>query len=239
MSDMLKGLLKEGASAAQVELTDEQLDKFEKYYEYLIEKNKVMNLTAITDEREVVYKHFVDSIALIPKMDLEEKKIIDVGTGAGFPGIPLAIVLDNAEFVLMDSLNKRINFLNEVTKMCELKNVSAIHARAEELGRDVQYREKFDVCVSRAVANMSTLLEYCIPFVKVGGVFVSYKSGDIKEELVAADNAQKQLFCKNKDVIKFSLPNTDINRCFVIFEKKKELNKKYPRQGGKPKKNPL
>lgn len=118
---MLKELLKEGASAAQVELTDEQLDKFEKYYEYLIEKNKVMNLTAITDEREVVYKHFVDSIALIPKMDLEEKKIIDVGTGAGFPGIPLAIVLDNAEFVLMDSLNKRINFLNEVTKMCELK----------------------------------------------------------------------------------------------------------------------
>ena len=155
-----------------------------------------MNLTAITDEREVVYKHFVDSIALIPKMDLKEKRIIDVGTGAGFPGIPLAIVLDNAEFVLMDSLNKRINFLDEVTKICELKNVSVIHARAEELGRDIQYREKFDVCVSRAVANMSTLLEYCVPFVKVGGVFVSYKSGDIKEELVAADNAQKQLLQK-------------------------------------------
>lgn len=239
MSNMLKGLLKEGASEARVELTDIQLDKFEKYYEFLIEKNKVMNLTAITDEREVVYKHFVDSIALIPKMDLKESKIIDVGTGAGFPGIPLAIVTENSEFVLMDSLNKRVNFLNEVIKICELKNVSVIHARAEELGRNIKYREKFDVCVSRAVANMSTLLEYCVPFVKVGGVFVSYKSGDIQEELMAADNAQKQLFCKKKNIIKFSLPNTDIHRSFVIFEKTKELNKKYPRQGGKPKKSPL
>lgn len=239
MSDILKNLLKEGTLAANIELTDCQLDKFEKFYEYLIEKNKVMNLTAITDEREVVYKHFVDSIALIPQMDLKGKRIIDVGTGAGFPGIPLAIVLDDAEFLLMDSLNKRINFLNEVKEICDLKNVSTIHARAEELGRNMEYREKFDVCVSRAVANMSTLLEYCVPFVGVGGVFVSYKSGDVTDEIKLSENAQRQLFCKVKNVIKFEIPNTDISRSFVVFEKKKELNKKYPRQGGKPKKNPL
>lgn len=239
MSDMLKEILKDGALAANIELTDIQIEKFEKFYEYLMEKNKVMNLTAITDERQVVYKHFIDSIALITKMNLEGKKIIDVGTGAGFPGIPLAIVLNETEFLLMDSLNKRINFLNEVKEICDLKNVSTIHARAEELGRNIEYREQFDVCVSRAVANMSTLLEYCVPFVKVGGIFVSYKSGDVNEELIAAKNAQKQLFCKEKEIIKFGLPNTDINRSFVLFEKKKELNKKYPRQGGKPRKNPL
>lgn len=239
MSDMLKEILKDGASAANIELTDIQIEKFEKFYEYLMEKNKVMNLTAITDERQVVYKHFIDSIALITKINLEGKKIIDVGTGAGFPGIPLAIVLNETEFLLMDSLNKRINFLNEVKEICDLKNVSTIHARAEELGRNIEYREQFDVCVSRAVANMSTLLEYCVPFVKVGGIFVSYKSGDVNEELIAAENAQKQLFCKEKEIIKFGLPNTDINRSFVLFEKKKELNKKYPRQGGKPRKNPL
>mgnify|MGYP004456074941 CR=1 FL=1 len=239
MSDMLKEILKDGALAANIELTDIQIEKFEKFYEYLMEKNKVMNLTAITDERQVVYKHFIDSIALITKMNLEGKKIIDVGTGAGFPGIPLAIVLNETEFLLMDSLNKRINFLNEVKEICDLKNVSTIHARAEELGRNIEYREQFDVCVSRAVANMSTLLEYCVPFVKVGGIFVSYKSGDVNEELIAAENAQKQLFCKEKEIIKFGLPNTDINRSFVLFEKKKELNKKYPRQGGKPRKNPL
>lgn len=239
MSDMLKEILKDGALAANIELTDIQIEKFEKFYEYLMEKNKVMNLTAITDERQVVYKHFIDSIALITKINLEGKKIIDVGTGAGFPGIPLAIVLNETEFLLMDSLNKRINFLNEVKEICDLKNVSTIHARAEELGRNIEYREQFDVCVSRAVANMSTLLEYCVPFVKVGGIFVSYKSGDVNEELIAAENAQKQLFCKEKEIIKFGLPNTDINRSFVLFEKKKELNKKYPRQGGKPRKNPL
>lgn len=239
MSDMLKEILKDGALAANIELTDIQIEKFEKFYEYLMEKNKVMNLTAITDERQVVYKHFIDSIALITKMNLEGKKIIDVGTGAGFPGIPLAIVLNETEFLLMDSLNKRINFLNEVKEICDLKNVSTIHARAEELGRNIEYREQFDVCVSRAVANMSTLLEYCVPFVKVGGIFVSYKSGDVNEELIAAENAQKQLFCKEKEIINFGLPNTDINRSFVLFEKKKELNKKYPRQGGKPRKNPL
>ncbi len=239
MGEKLKEILKDGALAADIDLTDSQLDKFEKFYEHLIEKNKVMNLTAITDERDVVYKHFIDSIALIKKINFDGKKVIDVGTGAGFPGIPLAIVTDNAEFVLMDSLNKRIKFLNEIIEICDLKNVTIIHARAEELGRDTEYREKFDYCVSRAVANMSTLLEYCIPFVRVGGVFVSYKSGDVTEEIELSKNAQKQLFCEIKDVIGFSIPNTDISRSFVVFEKKKELNKKYPRQGGKPKKSPL
>ena len=239
MSDMLKGLLKEGASAAQVELTDEQLDKFEKYYEYLIEKNKVMNLTAITDEREVVYKHFVDSIALIPKMDLEEKKIIDVGTGAGFPGIPLAIMNPQTSFVLLDSLNKRINFLNEVCNLCNLSNVITIHGRAEEISRKEEYREKFDYVVSRAVANMSTLLEYCTPFLKVGGQFISYKSGKVEEELSGAQNAMKILGCKLNISIDFQLPNTDMDRKFVIYDKINKCAKKYPRQGGKPRKEPL
>ena len=233
--------MEEGVKLLGIQLSEKQLEQFYDYFQFLVEKNKVMNLTAITEEDAVITKHFCDSLCLVKGFSDIEKTVslIDVGTGAGFPGIPLAIVTDNAEFVLMDSLNKRIKFLNEVIEICDLKNVTTIHARAEELGRDTEYREKFDYCVSRAVANMSTLLEYCIPFVRVGGVFVSYKSGDVTEEIELSKNAQKQLFCRIKDVIGFSIPNTDISRSFVVFEKKKELNKKYPRQGGKPKKSPL
>ena len=241
MTEQFARKMEEGVKPLGIRLSEKQLEQFYDYFQFLVEKNKVMNLTAITEEDAVITKHFCDSLCLVKGFSDIEKTVslIDVGTGAGFPGIPLAIVTDNAEFVLMDSLNKRIKFLNEVIEICDLKNVTTIHARAEELGRDTEYREKFDYCVSRAVANMSTLLEYCIPFVRVGGVFVSYKSGDVTEEIELSKNAQKQLFCRIKDVIGFSIPNTDISRSFVVFEKKKELNKKYPRQGGKPKKSPL
>lgn len=235
----MKEILKNAASEIGINLNDNQLDKFQKYYEILIEKNKVMNLTAITEVNDVVTKHFVDSISLINYFDLDNKKIIDVGTGAGFPGIPLAIILENTEFTLMDSLNKRINFLNEVIKLCDLNNVTTIHSRAEDLGRNIEYREKFDICVSRAVANLSTLLEYCIPFVKVGGSFISYKSGNVDEELDASKSAQTKLSCIIDKKISFTLNGTDMSRSFVKFDKKGTLSKKYPRQAGKPKKEPL
>ena len=236
---IVKEILKKATSEIGINLNDTQLDKFQKYYEILIERNKVMNLTAITEVNDVVTKHFVDSISLINYFDLNNKKIIDVGTGAGFPGIPLAIILENTEFTLMDSLNKRINFLNDVIELCELNNVTTIHSRAEDLGRNVEYREKFDICVSRAVANLSTLLEYCIPFVKVGGSFISYKSGNVDEELDASKSAQTKLSCIIDKKISFTLNGTDMSRSFVKFDKKGTLSKKYPRQAGKPKKEPL
>ena len=236
---IVKEILKKATSEIGINLNDTQLDKFQKYYEILIERNKVMNLTAITEVNDVVTKHFVDSISLINYFDLNNKKIIDVGTGAGFPGIPLAIILENTEFTLMDSLNKRINFLNDVIELCELNNVTTIHSRAEDLGRNVEYREKFDICVSRAVANLATLLEYCIPFVKVGGSFISYKSGDVDEEIVASKSSQDKLSCIIDKKISFTLNGTDMSRSFVKFDKKGILSKKYPRQAGKPKKEPL
>lgn len=235
----MKKLLYDTSKMIGIELSEIQLKQFQLYFDLLIETNKVMNLTAITEMEEVVLKHFVDSIALAQYISLSEKKIIDVGTGAGFPGIPLAILCSDAQFMLMDSLNKRIRFLDEVIKICELENVETIHSRAEDLGRNKDFREQYDLCVSRAVANMSTLLEYCIPFIKVGGRFISYKSGDMKEELKKSETAQRKLNCKRKEVIPFELPRSDMQRTFVIFEKEKALLNKYPRQSGKPKREPL
>ena len=181
---------KEGLKELQIELSDKQINQFLQYYELLVETNKVMNLTAITEFDEVVEKHFLDSLSLCRVYDLKDNvKILDLGTGAGFPGIPLKIAFPDLELVLADSLNKRIKFLNQVIDELELKNITAVHARAEELGKNKDYREQFDVCVSRAVANLSSLSEYCIPFVKVGGKFISYKSGSIEEEVAEAKKA--------------------------------------------------
>ena len=220
--------------------TQEQLSKLYSFYELLIEKNKVMNLTGITEYEEVIDKHFVDSVSIIKAIDLNKKiRVIDLGTGAGFPGIPLKIMFPNIEIVLVDSLNKRIKFLEEVVEQLQLTDISCIHSRAEDLAQNKEYREQFDLCVSRAVANLSTLCEYCIPFVKVGGNFVSYKSGVIQEEFEQAKYAISTLGGELSEVINFTLPETDIERSFIKIKKNKNTQKKYPRKAGLPGKEPL
>lgn len=221
-----------------VKLTEKQVDQFLKYYEMLVEKNKVMNLTSITEFDEVIEKHFVDSLQIAQYVDLtQEVSIIDVGTGAGFPGIPLKIAFPEINVTLLDSLNKRINFLNEVIDELGLEKITALHGRAEDYGKNGTYREQFDYCVSRAVANMSSLSEYCLPFVKVGGSFIPYKSGNIDEELEQAKKAVFLLGGKIEKVEKFAL--SEAQRSFVFIKKEKNTAKKYPRKAGLPTKEPL
>lgn len=230
----------EGLKNLDISLTDKQLNQFLTFYEMMIEKNKCVNLTAITEFEEVVEKHFLDSLCLIKSIDLEKPlKILDLGTGAGFPGIPLKIAFPNLEIVLMDSLNKRVLFLEEVISELSLVNISVEHGRAEEIARKPEYREQFDVCVSRAVANLSTLSEYCIPFVKQEGMFISYKSGEIDEEVVHAENALHLLGSEIQDINKFVLPGTEIWRSLVIIKKNSRTSKTYPRKAGTPTKDPL
>ena len=225
-----------------ISLENEQIDKFNKYYELLFEKNKVMNLTGITKYKDVVIKHFLDSVLTyksILKKDTES--IIDIGTGAGFPAIPLKIIFPEKKFLLLDSLNKRINFLNEVIENLELKEIDAVHGRAEELGHKKEYREKFDLCVSRAVSNLSTLSEYTLPFIKVNGRFISYKANNSDEEIDNAKTAIKILGGKIIADEKINLPSEDeeILRRFIIIKKIKNTEKKYPRKAGIPQRNPL
>lgn len=227
-------------SKINITLSEKQLHQFLTYYEMLVEKNKVMNLTSITEFDEVVEKHFLDSLSLAANIDLNKHiKVLDLGTGAGFPGIPLKIVFPKLEMVLMDSLNKRVHFLKDVIDELQLLNIFAVHGRAEEMARKSDYREKFDLCVSRAVSNLSSLSEYCIPFVKLGGQFISYKSGEIDEEVRYAKHAVSVLGGKISKVQKFNLSGTDISRSFVYIEKKKETPRSYPRKAGTPSKNPI
>ena len=240
MTEMFEKLMNEGLEGLSLTLSEKQKEQFYQYYELLIEWNKVMNLTAITELDEVVTKHFVDSLLLlkvIPELDTQACKCIDVGTGAGFPGIPLKIAFPEVEITLADSLNKRIKFLDEVVAELGLEKVTTVHARAEELARNKEHRENYDLVVSRAVANLSTLGEYCIPFVKMGGNFISYKSGEIDEEVNAAGKAIKILGGQIKDVYKFDL--SDQKRSFVNIEKIKTTPKTYPRKAGTPSKEPL
>ena len=228
-----------------IEISDDQINCFEKYYELLIEKNKVMNLTAITEKEDVIVKHFIDSISLIPYLldkgfnVNSEISIIDIGTGAGFPGLPLKIMMPDVKFTLLDSLNKRVSFLNEVIDELKLKDIEALHGRAEDYASDNKYREKYDICVSRAVANLSTLSEYCIPFVKEDGFFISYKAGESEEEINNSKNAIKILGGKINKVEEFVLPGTDASRVFVFIRKQELTDKKYPRKAGVPAKKPL
>ncbi|MDE7327763.1 MAG: 16S rRNA (guanine(527)-N(7))-methyltransferase RsmG [Lachnospiraceae bacterium] len=237
-----------GLKDLDIELTKEQLQQFEDYYELLIEWNKVMNLTAITEYNEVIIKHFVDSLSLVKIEDvshetykklISDKKLLDLGTGAGFPGIPLKIAFPELDIVLLDSLKKRIRFLDEVINRLNLKKICAIHGRAEEVSRKEEFREKYDFCVSRAVARLVTLSEYCIPFVKKGGFFVSYKSGKVEEELLEAEYAIRQLGGKCAGKISFELPGTNMERSLVLIRKCLETPVKYPRAGGKPNSKPL
>ena len=235
-----KSILIDAAANIGVHLDSIQTNQFLLYYDMLVEKNKVMNLTAITEFDDVLLKHFIDSLSLINAFDLNKKsKIIDVGTGAGFPGIPLKIAFPDLNITLMDSLNKRINFLNEVINALELSGISALHARAEELGKSMEYRESFDLCVSRAVAKLSILSEYCLPFVKPGGKFISYKAGNVSEEIQESVKALSILGGEYNKMEEFVLPQTDIKRTLVIINKVKATPKKYPRASGKPVKEPL
>lgn len=223
-----------------IQLDHRQEEQFLQYYEFLIEKNKVMNLTAITDYSQVLSKHFLDSLSCVRAMDLTEvKSLMDVGTGAGFPGIPLKIVFPHLKICLLDSLKKRIHFLDDVIRLLKLKDVSTVHGRAEDYGRNPDYREKYDICVSRAVSNLSTLAEYCMPFVKVGGSFISYKSGNVKEEAERSVHAFHSLGGRQKNILYFSLPGTEIERSLVVAEKIRHTPFQYPRKAGIPNKEPL
>lgn len=234
-------IFKRNIDSIGVSLNDTQLEQLDKYYELLVEWNSFMNLTGITDYEEVMLKHYLDSLVLkLPIVgDNTHIKLIDVGTGAGFPGLPLKIAYTDAEVVLFDSLNKRIKFLDEVINRLSLKGVSTIHGRAEDGGRNPQLREKFDVSVSRAVADLAVLSEYNLPFVKVGGYFVAYKSGDIDNEVERSKKAIDILGGVIEKVEKFTLPETDIDRSLVYIKKVRNTSKKYPRKAGLPSKEPL
>lgn len=229
-----------GLEELQIELSDNQIQQFIRYYEMLVEKNKVMNLTAITEPEEVIDKHFVDSLAINKIVDLKNvKSVIDIGTGAGFPGIPLKIAFPWLEITLLDSLNKRIKFLDEVVDALRLEQIKCIHGRSEDIARQEEHREKYDLCVSRAVANLSTLSELCIPFVKKGGEFISYKAANSQEEIEQAGNAISKLGGRLAGVQELILPDTDMGRIFVCIKKEKNTSKKYPRKAGTPGKEPL
>lgn len=214
--------------------------QFQQYYELLTEWNKFMNLTSITEYNEVIEKHFIDSLSIEKVIDLSKiNTVIDVGTGAGFPGIPLKIMYPHLKILLLDTLNKRIKFLNNVINELNLNEVESLHGRAEDISKNEKYREKFDLCVSRAVANLSTLSEYCIPFIKKGGIFISYKSEKIDEELKNSINAVKLLGGNIEEIFKFELENTNLKRSFIKISKIKNTPKKYPRKAGLPAKEPL
>jgi len=232
--------LRENLKKIGCEPSDLQCEQLNNFHKILCEWNEFMNLTGITEYNEVVIKHFVDSLAVNCVYSFKKTdRVVDIGTGAGFPGIPLKIMYPDTSFTLLDSLNKRIKFLDEVIRINSLDGIETLHGRAEDYARDKNYREAFDVCVSRAVANLSTLSEYCLPYVKVGGVFISYKAGQLDEELKASERAIKLLGGEIKEVHKLTLPDTDIDRTFVVIKKTAATSKKYPRKAGLPSKEPL
>jgi 16S rRNA (guanine527-N7)-methyltransferase len=232
--------LRENLKKIGCEPNDLQCEQLNNFHKILCEWNEFMNLTGITEYNEVVIKHFVDSLAVNCVYSFKKTdRVVDIGTGAGFPGIPLKIMYPDTRFTLLDSLNKRIKFLDEVIRINLLDGIETLHGRAEDYARDKNYREAFDVCVSRAVANLSTLSEYCLPYVKVGGVFISYKAGQLDEELKASERAIKLLGGEIKEVHKLTLPDTDIDRTFVVIKKTVATSRKYPRKAGLPSKEPL
>lgn len=230
-----------------ITLSSEQIVQLLRYYEMLVERNKVMNLTAITAFDEVLKKHFIDSLSLVKVCDIKKViSVIDVGTGAGFPGIPLKIAFPDLKVTLLDSLKKRVLFLQEVSEALGLHDVETVHGRAEDFAKPDQLREKFDLCVSRAVANLSTLSEYCLPYVKVGGNFISYKSEkvsmDLGQNLSEAEQAEHAITVLGGKIVEqksFFLPSSDISRTFIVIEKCRPTPKQYPRKAGTANKKPL
>lgn len=230
----------DGLSNFNITLTEDQVNKFVIYKSLLKEWNQKINITSIEDDEEIDIKHFLDSLTPINTGLFKEKiKVIDIGTGGGFPGIPLKIYKGDIEVVLLDSLNKRINYLNEVIKNLNLTDISAVHGRAEDFGQNKDYREKFDIAVSRAVASLNILSEYCLPFVKVGGYFISMKGQDVEEEMKESTKAISILGGRVEKKVDVTIPNSDITHSLIIIKKIEETPTKYPRSAGKPKKNPL
>lgn len=232
--------LKRGLKELKIELNEEQIQQFLIYYEVLVEWNSFMNLTAITEFQEVIVKHFLDSLALVNAVNLGKTgSVIDIGTGAGFPGIPLKIAFPHLKITLLDSLNKRIKFLNEVIQKLNLEGIETIHGRAEDFAKQAVYREQYDLCVSRAVANLSSLSEYCLPYVKINGQFIPYKSGSIEDEVNEAEKAIRIMGGNVQKVFHFKLLDTDMERSLVAIKKIKNTPKKYPRKAGLPTKEPI
>lgn len=226
------------ANVINIEINNEQTEKFYKYMKLLQEWNEKINLTTITDEEEIILKHFVDSLTALKYIN-DNDKLIDVGTGAGFPGIPIAIMMPNTQITLLDSLNKRINFLNEVIRKLDLKNVQTIHSRSEDCGKDISKREKYDIAIARAVANLTILSEYLLPFVKIGGKMICMKGSNVEEELNNAEFAIKELGGEVTLKDEFCLPYSDIKRNIIIAKKVQYTPKKYPRKAGLPSKEPI
>lgn len=236
--DVFSEDFKEMLNKINLVLNDKQINDFYVYMLELLEWNKNVNLTAITEENEVIQKHFIDSLTILKYIN-DDDKIIDVGTGAGFPGIPLKISNNKLDITLLDSLNKRILFLDNVIKKLSLNNIKTIHSRVEDAGINSLYREKFDIATSRAVAQLNILLEYLLPLVKVGGKCICMKGGNIEEELSNSTRALEVLGGKIEKIESFEIPNSDIKRNVIIIGKIKATPKTYPRKAGTPSKKPL
>lgn len=234
----LRDLLKEGVKEFSYDLGEVQVEQLLKYKDILMEWNEKMNLTAIEEDSDIIIKHYIDSLSILPHISNTEARVIDVGTGAGFPGIPMKIAYTNLNITLLDSLDKRVKFLNEVINSLKLAKISAVHGRAEDYGMKPDFREKFDISVARAVANLPVLLEYCLPFVKVDGIFIAMKGSNI-EEVDASKKALDLLGAKIEDVKELTLPFSDIKRNIIIVRKLRQTPTKYPRKAGKPSKEPL
>ena len=232
-------LLRSCLSEWNIDISKEQENSFFRYFDLLVEWNNRINLTAITQKDDVIIKHFVDSLAVLKYTDLNGRSLIDIGTGAGFPGIPLKIMSPSCNVVLLDSLNKRINFLNEVISELGLSDIRCIHARAEDAARNSGLRERFDITISRAVSGLNTLSEYCLPFVKIDGLFISYKSGSIDEELKNGSDAIAKLGGVLDRVEKFGIPSSDLDRSLIFIKKTEHISDRYPRKAGIPEKKPL
>lgn len=234
---LLQDILRDGAKEFNIDLKHKQIESFLQYKDLLKEWNEKFNLTAIEEDKEVIIKHFIDSLSIIPYLT-PEAKVIDIGTGAGFPGIPVKIILDNTKVTLFDSLDKRVKFLSEVIRVLDLKGIDALHGRAEDFGIKKEFRETFDVAVARAVANLPVLLEYCLPFVKVGGLFIAMK-GSNTEEIDNSSKALRILGGKIEEVKEVTLPFSDFKRNIILIRKLRQIPSNYPRKAGKPSKEPL